>query len=458
MNPDQSELEYEVHGVLDEQSVTRAYERDLLWVLLNDPTEETRQALVVVDETDFDDPVHTELFRWMRKMYRRDGTVEPIELISTMSQHGRKALADAALDLWGNLPRFGQPHSWRVVHYATRVHQLAQQRRLRQIAAAEHRALSGDSARLPDGSRIEAGTPPEEVIAATHLARRMVAKAGDRSGLSRPLRSFRGEAISEASSGALSFGFRGLDELLKGGARESTLVVVGGRPGMGKTAFLMNAVRSWTLDGTPGVVFSLEMAGHQLYQRLLSDQTELDRALWPQNLARVEAVADRLDRWDLEVADQPSLTIEQIRAECDRRASTGKLGWIVVDYLTLMGSTGRHERNDLAVGANSKGLKEIAKEFQIPVLLACQLNRDLEKRADKRPMVSDLREAGQIEQDADVILFLYREHVYDVAADPTWAEFIVAKHRGGQTGTTPICWRGELTRFEDPIMSDSVRV
>ena len=457
--PEDIELEYMAAGLISPQQVAEAYERDLLSVLLNEPRPESQQAVAIVEADDFHDKLRGELFRWLRKSYQKFGTVEPMDLLEAMSAAKKRELFELTNDLWSLPPAYGAPHPWRVMHYAARVHDLATKRRLFLISCLETRALSGEGAKLPDGTVIEPGTSADDVIAATAAARRKLAQRKERAGLAKPIGAYREQAITEESVSGLQFGIRRLDELLRGGAKPGLFYVLGARPAMGKSALMMNAARSWSRQEAPGVVFSLEMPGHQLYQRLLADMSGLDRDQWAQRADQIEHAADLIDAWGIEIADQAGSTIEQVRAECERRSAAGTLGWVMIDHLTIMGLPEGHDRHDLAVGAITKECKRIAKDFGIPVLLAAQLSRRVEERANKRPILSDLRETGKIEEDADVVMFLYRDHYYNPAtANAGDAEIIVAKNRGGATDTAQAIWNPELTRFEDPIMSDDVRL
>lgn len=459
MPPDDLELEYAAAGILTAERAASAYEQDLLRVLINEPCPEASEALAIVDASDFRTPLHGEAFRWLRKSYQKFGRAEPMAMLEAASSAKRRDLFELINELWYFTPTYGAPHPWRVAHYAKRVHELAQQRRLFQISCAEARALSGEGAKLPDGSIIEPGTSPSDVVAATLAARRKVTEQRARAGMAKPIGTYRDQAINEEAVGGLKFGITRLDELLRGGAKPGSFYVLGARPAMGKTAMMMNAVKAWTQQEVPGVVFSLEMPGHQLYQRLLADMTGLDRDKWAKHADQVEHAANLIDNWGVEIADQSGSTIEQVRAECERRAAAGTLGWVMIDHLTIMGLPEGHDRHDLAVGAITKECKRIAKDFGIPVLLAAQLSRRVEERANKRPILSDLRETGKIEEDADVVMFLYRDHYYNPATAAAGdAEIIVAKNRGGATDTAQAIWNSELTRFEDPLNSDEWRV
>jgi len=455
--PEDIELEYMAAGLISPQEVANAYERDLLTVLLTQPCPEAQQAIAIVDADDFHLKLHGELFRWLRKSYQKYGTSEPMDLLTAMSAAKQRDLFELTNDLWGLPPSYGAPHAWRVVHYATRVHELAVQRRLFLISCLETRALAGEGAKLPDGTVIDPGTSPTDVIAATSAARRKLAQRNERAGMAKHIADYRAQALAEETVSGLAFGIRKLDEILRGGLKPDTLTVLGARPAMGKSALMMNAVKAWQQQEVPGVVFSLEMPGYQLYQRFLADMSGLERDKWASHPDQVAHAADLIDEWGVEIADQAGSTIEQVRAECERRAAAGTLGWVMIDHLTIMGLPEGHDRHDLAVGAITSECKRIAKDFHVPVLLAAQLSRRVEERANKRPMLSDLRETGKIEEDADVVMFLYRDHYYNpTTADPRDAEIVVAKNRAGATDTAPARWNSVLTRFEDPMDSDDV--
>jgi replicative DNA helicase len=434
------------------EMTSRFAERNLIWCLVNEPSASVSEVAAIVEPDDFRDRMHGEVFRWMRKMAQTRG-YDFCEMVDAMVGSGKTDLALHASRILGQPIEHGAPQPWRIQRYAQQVRERAQHRRLVDIADAERLALSGHPARLPDGSLIEGHLPVDEVIALTTAARRRLTKGNAGAAISAPLKAFRDRALEQQEVSALPFGLTALDQLLRGGARGGQLIIVGGRPAMGKTAFLMGAVVSWIQAGQPGVVFSLEMGGGELYQRLLANRSELQVDAWDQDWDRVLNAADEIDGWRIHIADAAGLTLEAIRAECERRHAEGSLKWILVDYLTLMGTDPNIRDHHLKVGANATGLKAIAKEFDIPVLLACQLNRDLEKRKDKRPVPADLRDAGQIEQDADVIICLYREVVYDPTYDGFEAEIIVGKQRGGPTGNVLATWNGELTRFEDRMTS-----
>ncbi len=255
----------------------------------------------------------------------------------------------------------------------------------------------------------------------------------------------------------VSTGYDDLDELTNG-LQKGDLVIVAGRPSMGKTTLAMNIAEFASAHKKiPTAVFSLEMPGEQLTMRLLSsmgrvDQTRLrnGRLLdedWPRIATAVKLFSDV----PLYIDDSAGLTPNEVRARARRLVREhGDLGLIVLDYLQLMqGNTGFNENRATEVSAISRALKALAKELDVPVVVLSQLNRSLEQRPNKRPIMSDLRESGAIEQDADVIMFIYRDEVYNPESEHKgMAEVIIAKQRNGPIGTVRLTFLGKYTRFE----------
>lgn len=244
-----------------------------------------------------------------------------------------------------------------------------------------------------------------------------------------------------------------LDRML-GGMKPSQLIIVAGRPGMGKSAFAGCVARKVS-DGVPVAVFSCEMGADEWGERLAVSESGVDgdavrtgtmsRSQW----ADFTSAMGKLANLPIHIDDTPSLSLWQLRSKARRLQAREGLGLIVVDYLQLMTSgTGERDR-EKEVAAVSRGLKAIAKELRVPVMALAQLNRRAEDGSDKRPTMAHLRESGQIEQDADAILFLFRPHLYNPEeARPTDAEVIVAKQRSGPTGTVQCRFVRELFRFE----------
>lgn len=263
---------------------------------------------------------------------------------------------------------------------------------------------------------------------------------------------------SEGSITGLSTGFTDLDNMTSG-LQPSDLIIVAGRPSMGKTTFAMNLVENAVMRSEKAVlVFSLEMPGDSLIMRMLSslgriDQTKvrsgrLDDEDWPRLTSAVNMLNDR----KLFIDDTAGLSPMEMRARARRVVREhGDLGLIMIDYLQLMrvgGAASENRTNEIS--EISRSLKALAKEFNVPVVALSQLNRSLEQRPNKRPINSDLRESGAIEQDADVIMFVYRDEVYNPdTQDKGIAELIIGKQRNGPIGTTRMAFLGKYTRFEN---------
>jgi replicative DNA helicase len=251
-------------------------------------------------------------------------------------------------------------------------------------------------------------------------------------------------------------GFYDLDELLSG-LQPSTLNIVGARPSMGKTSFALCLATNVAKETRkPVLFFSLEMGHVELAQRILALEARVDSKklrtgrLDPSDWSRIGAAIGRLEV-PIYIDENPNVTVMEIRAKARRLAARhGGLGMIVVDYLQLMTSSSGAENRQLEVSEISRGLKILARELSVPIVALSQLSRNLESRSDKRPMLSDLRESGAIEQDADVVMFIYRDEAYHPdSQEKAVAEVIVSKHRSGPTGVVKLVFLKEYTRFEN---------
>lgn len=260
----------------------------------------------------------------------------------------------------------------------------------------------------------------------------------------------------EAITG-LSTGFSDLDELTSG-LQKGELIIVAGRPSMGKTTLAMNIAEHAAIKSSlPILIFSLEMPGDALAMRMISSLGRIDQhkvrtgKLHDEDWPRLASAVSMLSEAKLYIDDTPSLSPAELRARARRLAkSKGQLGLILVDYLQLMQISGFRENRTAEITEISRGLKAIAKELNVPVLALSQLNRSLEQRSDRRPIMSDLRESGAIEQDADLIIFIYRDEVYNEdSPDKGISEIIIGKHRNGPIGKVRLTFLGQYTRFEN---------
>ena len=257
--------------------------------------------------------------------------------------------------------------------------------------------------------------------------------------------------VNKEETLGMKTGFSGLDRILVGMGK-SDLVLVGARPGMGKTSFAMNVATSAALkSGKTVCVFSLEMSTEQLVSRLLSSEALVDSyalrsgELTDEDWQKLAHAASRLSDCDILIDDTTGMTVAGMMSKLRR---VKNLGLVVIDYLGLMQSEHHIDNRVQEVSEISRNLKLMAKEFKVPVICCAQLSRGPESRTDKRPMLSDLRDSGAIEQDADIVLFLYRDEYYKDKDNPqSTAEFIVAKNRHGSTGKVEMGWLGRYTKF-----------
>ena len=253
-------------------------------------------------------------------------------------------------------------------------------------------------------------------------------------------------------------GFERLDELTSG-LQNSDLIIIAGRPGMGKTAFALNIAQYAALEaGVPVAIFSLEMAREQLATRMLSAEARVDSQRlrkgflgetdWP----KLTTAAGRLSDAPIYIDDTPAITVMEMKAKSRRLKADAGLGLVVLDYLQLMRGSSFKDSREQEISEISRSLKALAKELSLPVIALSQLNRKVEDRTNRRPQMADLRESGAIEQDADVIAFIYRDEVYNRSDDNPekgMAEIIIGKQRNGPTGIVKLAFQEKYTRFEN---------
>ncbi len=248
-------------------------------------------------------------------------------------------------------------------------------------------------------------------------------------------------------------GFSKLDGVITG-LNKSDLLIVAARPAMGKTSFVLNIAANVCRhrNDKEVVIFSLEMSNEQLVTRMLSSESLVESekllkgTIHDDDWTKLADGAERLSRMQIYLDDTAGITVTQMKAKLRRMKH---LGLVIIDYLQLMSSGRRIDNRVTEISEITRQLKLMAKELNVPVIVLSQLSRSVESRTDKRPVLSDLRESGSIEQDADIVMFLYRDHYYnkEKCPDPTLAECIVAKNRHGETGTVPLRWNGQFTLF-----------
>ncbi len=407
-------------------------------------------AMEICQPDDFYKSSHGHIFSAITSLFSHGEAVDWVTVTEELRRRGLlESIGDPSVfvTLQANTPSIGNAE-----HYARIIEELALLRRLVSVA----------------GEIAELGyTVPEDVSDVLDRAESLVFDVSQRRVIDSmtPLRALLGQSLDhleqlftrgEAITG-LATGYADLDEQLAG-LQPSNLVVVGARPAMGKTSFALGMVAHAGIKlNKPVLLFSLEMSHLELTQRLLCSEARVDAnrmrtgKLLEADWTKIGNAISRMSEAPIFIDDNPNLTVMDIRARPRRLKSREGLSLVVVDYLQLM--TGRHgaENRQVEVSEISRGLKILARELEIPVVALSQLSRGLEMRQDKRPMLADLRESGSIEQDSDVVLFIYRDEIYnpDSSESQGTAEIIVAKHRNGPTGHTNLAFIGHHARFDN---------
>lgn len=405
-----------------------------------------------VEASDFYRPDHRLIYRQMAKLAEASEPIDPVTVAEALNASGD-------LEAGGGFAYLAElaketPSASNIRAYATVVRERSALRHL--IEAAQEIADNGYN---PEGRT------SDELIDEAERKIMQISEQGPKAGGPQevnPLLTRAVERIDELyNSGGditgLSTGYIQLDQMTSG-LQKSDLVIVAGRPSMGKTSFAMNLVENAVLNqDKPILVFSMEMPADQLIVRMLSsigriDQTrirngKLEQEDWP----KLSTAVSKMKDVPLFIDDTAALSPTEIRSRARRIAREhGDIGMIMIDYMQLMRVAGFTEGRTAEISEISRNLKAIAKEFECPMVALSQLNRSLEQRPNKRPVNSDLRESGAIEQDADVIMFIYRDEVYNEdSPDKGVAEIIIGKQRNGPIGTARLAFIGQFTRFEN---------
>ena len=424
-------------------------EESLIGAMLLSP-EAVSKAYEMVDPEDFYRPLHGQIFSAILALANAG---EPVDLVTVQAKLQEQGVVAIDLGLLSSLS-VNTPSVNNAGHYAQLVHEKAQQRRL--IAVANE--IADDSYK-----------PTDDVVALIDDAERKINQIGDENKIDTvsPLQRLlveeaniletRGETRGQFNG--LETGYRSLDLILQG-LQPHALTIVGARPAMGKTAFALGILTHvGAVVKRPALFFSMEMSRQELAERILASTARIDSAklrtgdLSDADWNRAQEAFGYLQSAKVFIDDNPVLTVMDIRSRARRiKQENGDLGVIIIDYLQLMTRRSKAENRQVEVAEMSRALKILARELSCPVIALSQLSRALEARADKRPMMSDLRESGSLEQDADVVLFLYRGEQYsqDVPNDKkSEAEVIVGKNRNGPTDTAYLTWRGEFARFDN---------
>ncbi len=419
-------------------------EQSVLGAILIDPTCMDHLAGILNAE-DFMLEEHKDVFTAMQKMYLRSKTIDVVTLLDELVHDG--VYDEAGGKDYIRLISEIVPSAANVMDYAEIVRDKSILRAL--IGACDDISAMAygeqeDVAHLVEMAeqKIFAVAEGRENKGFTHIRDALV-QVYDRLHL-----------LAENKTEALGMptGFSGLDRVLVG-LGKSDLVLVGARPGMGKTSFAVNlATYAATTTKKSVCIFSLEMSAEQLITRVMSSEALIDSyrlrsgELTDEDWGKLAHAASRLSDCEILIDDTTGITVTGMKAKLRR---VKNLGMVVIDYLQLMQSDRRIDNRVQEVAEISRGLKLLAKELQVPVICCAQLSRGPESRTDKRPMLSDLRDSGAIEQDADIVLFLYRDEYYKTEKDEPQniAEVIVAKNRHGSTGNVKMGWFGQYTKF-----------
>jgi replicative DNA helicase len=406
-------------------------------------------AYETVQPEDFYRPLHGQIFGSIIALANAGEPVDYVTVQAKLQERGAVAVELAVLSSL----QMNTPSAANAQHYADVVREKDQQRRLIAVAGE-----------IVD----DAYVATDDVVGLIDEAERKINQIGDQSRIDSvsPLQRLllneadileqRGETRGQFNG--LETGYKSVDVILQG-LQPNSLTIVGARPAMGKTAFGLGiAVHVGAIVQRPALYFSLEMSRQELAERILASNAGIDSSklrtgdLSDGDWIRAHEAFGFLQSAKVFIDDNPALTVMDVRARARRiKQQNGDLGVVIIDYLQLMSSRGRAENRQVEVSEMSRSLKILARELSCPIIALSQLSRKLEERGDKRPMMSDLRESGALEQDADVVLFLYRPEQYgEVPNDKkSDAEIIVGKNRNGPTRTAYLTWRGEFARFDN---------
>lgn len=414
-------------------------------MLLSRPAVE--QAMETLRGEDFYLARHQDIFDAIRSLYERGEAVDSVTVIDALDRAGKLAAAGGVMYIT-ELSLY-VPSAANAAHYIRIVEERSVMRQLIDASSAiASDAFSGEKSleqMLDDAERAIFNISMKKTSDTMVHIRETLMACYNRVGELMKL--------NGALTGVTT-GFRDLDELTSG-LQPSDLVIIAGRPSMGKTAFALNLAQNAAIKGKKTVcLFSLEMSREQLVQRMLCSDSGVNMqsvrtgSISDMDLVKIATSLDPLSKADIYIDDSPGCGVAEIRSKCRRLKSRTGLDMIVIDYLQLMQTSRKHDNRVLEISETTRKLKIMARELNVPVILLSQLSRGPEQRSDHRPVMADLRESGAIEQDADVIMLLYRPAVYDQSDDNT-TEVIVAKHRNGPTATVKLAWLGEVARFAD---------
>jgi len=414
----------------------------------------SKEALAdVIDQIapeDFYDAAHREIFSVMMELFRNNISVDIVTVCEELNR--RKSLEMVGGRVYIATLSSSAPSTSNAGEYAKIVGEKASMRRL--IRTAEEIREKG----------YEESMDAADILDYAEKGIFEIAQKGQKSDFS-PIKEVLIENVAMIDRAiqtkgqviGLPTGFKRLDELTSG-LQKSDLVIIAARPAMGKTAFVLNIAQNAAVkSGATVLIFSLEMSKEQLGQRLLAMESRvemqklktgnLERSDWD----RINMALDSLSKTNLHIDDTPGISVLEMKNKCRRLKAEKGLDLVIVDYLQLMKADGRTDSRQQEISALSRYLKLLAREMDCPVMVLSQLSRAPEQRQDHRPILSDLRESGSIEQDADMVMFLYRDDYYnpDSSEKPGICEVNLAKHRSGPTETFELTWVSRYTKFSD---------
>ena len=410
------------------------------------------EVLEEVTADDFYNESHREIFRAIWELYKENTAVDMLTVCEELKK--RKALDMAGGRAYIATLTAEVPSTANAVEYAKIVAEKATLRQM--IRTSEDITEKGYDAKMDAGEILDYA---ESGIFEIAQKRQKNDYAKIQDVLLTNIKIIDQAAQNKDKIVGISTGFKDLDEKTSG-LQRSDLIIVAARPAMGKTAFALNiAQQSAVKAGSSVIIFSLEMSKEQLGQRLLAMQArvemqklkqgDLDRKDWD----RITMALDELNNTKIVIDDTPGISIMEMRNKCRRLKADQGLDLVVVDYLQLMSMQGKTDNRQQEISTISRNLKLLAREMDCPVIVLSQLSRAPEQRQDHRPILSDLRESGSIEQDADIVIFLYRDDYYNENTDkPGVCEVNIAKHRSGPTDKVEMTWVSRYTKFSDKAL------
>lgn len=421
-------------------------EESILGGILLDPLALTRVNDILVDADAFYMAAHQEIYRAMLALSEASRSTDLVNIALWLNDRNRLDKVGGKKKLLALLE--STVGTAAIDQYAEVVQEKYKRRKLRQVAG-DLLALASDNDRTID-----------QILDVAEQKLFSLSEGTTKGGL-RDLGDYLLEELNRIESvqqGGAPVGtatmFYDLDVMLQGGPKPGQLIIIGGRPGQGKTAFVSNIAVNIASQGVPVALFSLEMDGGAVGRRMLASESRIDSGrlgaarISDQEWSPLDHAYARLSQLPIKIDDNQSVSLSSVRSQCRRMKAQQGLGLVIVDYLHLMIDGSDNEVREL--GQITRQFKKLARELQCPVVVLSQLSRALESRTNKRPIMSDIRQSGSIEQDADIILFLYRDEYYNPdTPNRGIAEIIVGKQREGPTGTVELLFESQFTQFRN---------